>query len=178
MFSLYPPFPLQGCNGRAEKGSQLLAETYPSIVHSSVAPRLLRMIAHQWQNVQSQSLPQRCPGRSREEFRVSAATRATGTSLVGGEVLPFTSPYLEEWELLGKRWRALPEAERLQYKIAKVASSSDPTLGPPTTTLSSSAEASVSLLLDLCPKPLSTLAQTAQRLVLRRSCSWRRRWRA
>ena len=43
----------------------------------------------------------------REEFRVSAAKRATGTSLVG-EVLPFTSPYLEGWELLGKRWRALP----------------------------------------------------------------------
>ena len=119
------------------------------------------MIAHQWQDVQSQSLPQRCPGRSREEFRVSAATRATGTSLVGGEVLPFTSPYLEEWELLGKRWRALPEAERLQYKIEKVAPSP---LGSPTaasTTLSSSAEASVSLLLDLCPKPLSTLADSS-----------------
>ena len=66
------------------------------------------------------------------------------------EMLPFTSPCLEEWELLGKRWRALPEAERLQYKIAKVAPSSDPTLGPPTTTLSTSAETSVSLLLDLC----------------------------
>ena len=127
------------------------------------------------------------PAWSREEFRVSAQI-ATEASRVGKEVLslpfshkevlPFTSPYLTEWELLGKRWRALPEAERLQYKIAKVASSSDPTLGPPTTTLSSSAEASVSLLLDLCPKPLSTLAQTAQRLVLRRSCSWRRRWRA
>ena len=144
------------------------------------------MIAHQWQDVQSQP-PSALPAWSREEFRVSAQI-ATEASRVGKEVLslpfshkevlPFTSPYLTEWELLGKRWRALPEAERLQYKIAKVASSSDPTLGLPTTTLSSSAEASVSLLLDLCPKPLSTLAQTAQRLVLRRSCSWRRRWRA
>ena len=72
------------------------------------------------------------------------------------------SPYLEEWELLGKRWRALPEAERLQYKIVKAPS--DRTLGSPTaasTTLSSSAEASVSLLLDLCPKPLSTLADSS-----------------
>ena len=57
----------------------------------------------------------------------------------------------------------MPEAERLQYKIAKVAPS-DRTLGSPTavsTTLSSSAEASVSLLLDLCPKPLSTLADSS-----------------
>ena len=127
------------------------------------------MIAHQWQDVQSQP-PSALPAWSREEFRVSAQI-ATEASRVGKEVLslpfshkevlPFTSPYLTEWELLGKRWRALPEAERLQYKIEKVAPSP---LGSPTaasTTLSSSAEASVSLLLDLCPKPLSTLADSS-----------------
>ena len=114
--------------------------------------------------------PSVLPAWSREEFRVSAQI-ATEASRVGKEVLslpfshkevlPFTSPYLTEWELLGKRWRALPEAERLQYKIEKVAPSP---LGSPTaasTTLSSSAEASVSLLLDLCPKPLSTLADSS-----------------
>ena len=74
------------------------------------------MIAHQWQDLPSQP-PTALPAWCREEFRVSAANLATGTSLVGEEVLPFTSPYLEEWELLGKRWRALPEAERLQYNV-------------------------------------------------------------
>ena len=66
------------------------------------------MIAHQWQDVQSQP-PSALPAWSREEFRVSAQI-ATEASRVGKEVLslpfshkemlPFTSPCLEEWELL------------------------------------------------------------------------------
>ena len=141
------------------------------------------MIAHQWQDVQSQP-PSALPAWSREEFRVSAQI-ATEASRVGKEVLslpfshkevlPFTSPYLTEWELLGKRWRALPEAERLQYKIAKVASS-ELTSGPPTTavstTLSTSAdlEASVCLSCWIRVRSLCPRSQRAQRLALRRSC--------
>ena len=144
-------------------GSRNLLRPSPSRILRWRLPRLLRMIAHQWQDVQSQP-PSALPAWSREDFRVRLQASRVGKEVLSlpfshEEVLPFTSPYLTEWELLGKRWRALPEAERLQYKIAKVASS-ELTSGPPTTavstTLSTSAEASVCLscwirVRSLCP---------------------------
>ena len=147
------------------------------------------MIAHQWQDVQSQP-PSALPAWSREEFRVSAQI-ATEASRVGKEVLslpfshkevlPFTSPYLTEWELLGKRWRALPEAERLQYKVTKGAPS-ERTIGSPILPHQlpfHQAKAPRPLCRScwICVRSLCLRPQRAQRLALRRSCSCRSSWR-
>ena len=50
--------------------------------------------------------------RSRNLLRPPRLLRMLSLPFSHKEMLPFTSPYLTEWELLGKRWRALPEAER------------------------------------------------------------------
>ena len=86
-----------------------------------------------------------------------------------------TSQSGSSWASGGGRYPKL----RGQYKIAKVASSSDPTLGPPTAasmTLSTSAEASVCLSCWICVRSLCPRSQRAQRLALRRSCSCRSSW--